>query len=397
MKHSRLGDWLVVLTTHSILSVNPVLPQAQFLELMVQQFCSVCLASAVTLLQLYCVLKAREHTSPPAPRSPLPLPTAPPPPVPYNSSASAVTAIWLVLLIFMVCYVRSAGPQLLLPSINFTVVVVVTSSLAPTLPTMSVAITFAKQLLVINLTGLSVSLAVNMLVWPTTNRQSFKHDVREWQKCVERCLAARTVAIYEGLRTDLEAKAETEEKGDGPTPILAELATDIASPMQELLAVVDKMKTNLRFSQREMSIGKLSPTDLSKINDLIYGVLQPIMGLISGTRVRELVAEIDLHAHRHLLLDEHEKASEVQDFLVEILQDALRTLKLIPRKPGMEVPHGISSLLALKERLRLLHGSRHARIEAWQREFRPRKDYNESEQSLLFLALNARLPMVCSA
>lgn len=389
---------LSVLTPRSILSVNPVLPQAQFVELMIQQFCSVCLASAATILQLYCVIKAREHTSPPPPPLQLPPPTTPPPPVPYNSSASAVAAVWLVVLIFLVCYVRSARPQLLLPCINFTVVVVVTSSLAPTLPTMSVALTFAKQLLVINLTGLALSLAINMLVWPTTNRQSFKRDVGEWQKCVERCLVATNTAVFKELGTELEINTTMEEKtSDDPALVQAALTSDTAGPMQELFAVVDRMKTDLRYSQHEISMGKLSAIDLSKIDDLLYGVLQPIVGLMSGAHVRDRVGEISIHAHRQMLLAEHIKATEAQGVLIDILRHALRTLEvLLPAPKQDEEARDVEDLPALTERVRGLIQIRHTRIEDWQQVYSDTmgKGGGDNEQSLLFVVLEVRrLPL----
>jgi glycerol uptake facilitator-like aquaporin len=141
---------------------------------MARQLISICLATASTILQLFCVIKAREHTSQPLSPLSLPPPPGPPPPVPYNASASVVSAVFLVLLVFLVCCTRSARPQLMLPCINFTIVVVVTSSIAPTLPNLNAALTFAKQLLVINIAGLGLSMAVNLILLPTTNRRDFK-------------------------------------------------------------------------------------------------------------------------------------------------------------------------------------------------------------------------------
>ncbi|KAK5175484.1 uncharacterized protein LTR77_000623 [Saxophila tyrrhenica] len=373
----------------AILSINPVLPQAQFLELMTQQSFGICLATAATLLQLFCVIKARENTSPPLPPPPPNLPpTAALPPVPYNSSAAVVSAVWLVFLVFLVCYVRSARPQLTLACINTVIVVVVTSSIGPTLPNMRAALTFAKQLLVINLTGLALSVAVNLLIWPTTNRGAFKQDLRMWQLCIERCLAARA-AVMDELWMQLRAVKETEKEA-ATTTVPTEGVVDTASPTQELLAVVDRMQTDLLYAKRELSIKKLTANDLSAIRALLYEVLQPVIGLMSGAdRVKRLIANVDIQAHSELLLAEHAKATEAQGTLIDILQHSLQILG-IAQGSRLDEEATMGGLQSLENRVQILREMRRERIEAWQHEYGSHTDKGsmESEQSLLFVVLD---------
>jgi hypothetical protein len=388
--------WKTVLIITSILAINPVLPQAQYLELMFQQVFSVCLASALTLLQLFCVIKAREHTSPPLPAIPVAA-SGTPPPVPYNSSASVVSAIWLVVLVFGVCYVRSARPQLLPPCINFTVVVVVTSSVAPVFPTMAVALGFARQLLVVNLSGLAASIAVVMILFHTTNRTAFKKDVAEWQRCIEKCLAAKVVAMG-GLLFNAETKSESEPFKITKTPGREQGFTEIATSTQALLAVVDKMQIDLRYARREISIGKLTAKDMSQIEALLYEVLLPVVGLMSGTEyVRKLSASADFHAHQQQLLAGHENATQTHEVLVQTLRSALEMLGLMPKEHSsfrgsdVETAQGNDSktLSDLKSRVQHLKERDGAQIEAWQNNHsQPHgQSYSDTEQSVLFAAI----------
>jgi hypothetical protein len=365
---------------------------------MIRQTFTVCLATAATLLQLFCVLKARENTSPPLPSLPPPGPGDPLPPVPYNSSASAVSGVWLVVLIFLACTFRSAKPHLLPVWINFVVVTAVTSSVAPTLPTMNAALTFAKQLLVINLTGLSVSIVVNLLVWPTTNRAAYKLDVADWQRSIENCLNAREAVMNEVV-AQLDANHGDSEKDNVTAEVKTSQAVDLGRPAQDLLAVLDKMQIDLHYAHREMAIGTCSASDLAKLHALLYDVLEPVLGLLtSAGRANQLVSTVDFPAHRQLLLTEKQMATEAHVVIIGLLNHGLRQLKLLPQSPAPvkndieEVQAQNQDLEGLRSRVQSLRDQRPQHIESWQQMCRESNGNEnvEDEQSLFFVVLAVR-------
>lgn len=351
----------------SILSINPVLPQGQYVELIAQQVCSVCLATSVTLLQLFCVTKAREHTSQPLPPPPS---NGPPPPPPYNSSASAVSGIWLVVLVFAVCFLRSAKPQLTMPCINFTVVVVVTSSVAPLFPNMSAAITFARELLVINLIGLALSAAVNMIIWPTTNRGAYERSLVQLRDCTRNCLTARANFLSNNLLSGTSSSPDKELSPDVKREVNETHNHDdgLLSPAAataRLLAVLSNMETQLTYAKRELSIGKLDAGDLTYIQNLISNIIQPVLGLLSGAEYVQKSSSDSADGNRHqILLRERERELEGHDILINALTESLKVLgiyaKYHSRRRSDEESAGVilNTLPNLRARLEALEHTR---------------------------------------
>lgn len=124
-----------------------------------------------------------------------PVPGAGPPPVLFNASAAAVSGIWLVILIFAISFVQSVRPQLKMGGINFAVIVVVTSSIAPIIPNMRAATEFAARVLVVNVVGVAVASILGLVIWPSTNTSAAKDSVVDIIGCVEGCLAVRTAFL----------------------------------------------------------------------------------------------------------------------------------------------------------------------------------------------------------
>ena len=91
----------------------PIMPRGKFIQTMTLNVFAICLGAAVNLLALFCVTKARAHTTPPGP------------PQTYNAAASAVCGLWLVLQVYIINTVRAARPQFQFPAILCTIFVVV--------------------------------------------------------------------------------------------------------------------------------------------------------------------------------------------------------------------------------------------------------------------------------
>jgi hypothetical protein len=293
-----------------------------------QHLISVCLVTAVTLLELFCVIKARENTSKVS-DTPSPPPGPGSPPVPYNSSASAVAGVWLVILIFLVSFVRSARPQFMAPCVNFTVVVVVTSSIAPTLPTMPVAMNFAATLLTINVIGLSVWSVVGLLAWPDTNRAAFERSARELVGHMDRCLAVRATTLRKmsGGSAGHGAGQVTQDEDDDQGGLKA--TDDATTAAAALLATYSRLQANLPYLGDEVSMGHLRPETLLRIHDLLLEVLKPVVGLMASMdNAAMLRLDQAGEEHRQLLVSATDQAIKANGHLHDALHTALELLGL---------------------------------------------------------------------
>ncbi len=139
---STLGYLVAIM---SVLSFC-ILPRSKFIQRMLLNIIGVCIGSAIALLQVYCSVQARAHTTP-APSSSSNGPSPGASVVGYNSSASAVSAIWLFFNIYLVNTLRASRPQLHFPVIMYSIFANVAATYAPFFPTMTAGIPFVKRLL----------------------------------------------------------------------------------------------------------------------------------------------------------------------------------------------------------------------------------------------------------
>jgi hypothetical protein len=294
----------------------------------------------------------------------------------------------------------------MLPCINYTVFVVVTSSVAPTFPILDVGIGFAKQLLVINLTGFAISIAVVMIIWPTTNRGAFQRDVVRWNKHVRECLQARATVLGNLLQLserqiDEKLSANLQAVNDSEA-----IEADTASPMHSLFSVVNQMQANLSYAQKEISIGKLGTNDLLNMQTLLDEVLSPVDGLMTHTDfVRKRFSGKHLRYHLDTLRTEHSRTLEGHKILYGALDHGLIKLELqsvgdvFSLKTDIEAKgnHVLESVADMERRLRALEETRNKDVQAWNEDGRlPETIIDaESEQSLLFTVLEVRRQDSC--
>lgn len=137
----------------------PIMPRGKFIQNMTLIVIGVCLGAAVNLLALYCATRARANTAAPGA-----------PPTAYNASASAVCAIWLMVQVYLVNYLRSARPQFQFPAIVYSIFAIVSMSYGPTFPTMTYCISFMQRLIEAFLTGFGLATAVHFFVFPVSSR-----------------------------------------------------------------------------------------------------------------------------------------------------------------------------------------------------------------------------------
>ena len=274
----------------------------------------------------------------------------------------------------------------MLPCISYTVFVVVTSSVAPIFPNMAVSIAFAKQLLIVSLTGFAVSIAVVLLIMPTTNRSIYREEVVQWTKNVEECLAARVHVMMAIIPGNMLQKSEESKMHTVATPTLEGNTADTASAVASLLAVISKTQTDLAYGRREFVFGKLNADDLSRIQDLLVELLQPILGLMaSADFVKKQCSSANWTSHRNTASEEHGMALEAHGILIEAMKYALQTLEFVSRRgdslytrpsdedPGAakfathtsNAPRAVSIVADLDRRLHRLKESKQARTQEW--------------------------------
>lgn len=148
-----------------------ILPRAKFMQTMLLNIIATCFATAMNLLMMYCAVKAREHTTA---RSTAGTPASAAQAYTYNSSASAVSGIWLFFQTYFVNVMRAKyAPNLQFPSIVYTIFVVVAATSAPQFSTMTQSITFSKRLLEVFLTGFALATGVSLFILPRESIRSF--------------------------------------------------------------------------------------------------------------------------------------------------------------------------------------------------------------------------------
>jgi hypothetical protein len=274
----------------SILSFA-IMPRALFIQTMFLNLVAVCLAAAFGLLEIYCAVEARRHTTPEgsSPNSPVGPPTPGVKLVVYNSSASAVAAIWLIFQIYAINTVRAKYQQYFLPSILYSIYVIVISTVAPQIPLMSAGITFTKRLLEAFLTGFAIATGVSLFVIPTTSRQVVFRDFTEYFAALQGGLNAYRAYFHslekeEGVNKSFMVDIK---KPDDKNP----KATGVKDAIGAILAIHGKFQADLTYAKREVAFGKLGPDDLNEMNKLIRLISLPIMGLGSIVNIFERVAE----------------------------------------------------------------------------------------------------------
>lgn len=278
-----------------------IMPRAKFLQTMLLNLIAVCIGAAVALLSIYCSVQARLHTTPPG--APL---------AGYNSSASAVSAIWLFFQVYLVNTLKSARPQFTFPAIIYAIFALVASTYGPNFPTMAAGKAFARTLLLAFLTGFGLATGVSLVILPTSTRLVIFKEITGYMQGIRGVLKAQN-AYLKGMQqedmflgpkkeassddTDSDKTKETQQKNKKEkkkTPDLMPLGTQAAAykaAVSGLVQLHGKLFADLPFAKREIAFGKLSASDIKQITKLLRDVLLPLIGLSSIMDIFERVAK----------------------------------------------------------------------------------------------------------
>lgn len=291
----RLSCLAILIARSSILGFC-ILPRGKFIQTMTLNVIAICFASCINLLALFCVTKAREHTTPPG---------TPPTVILYNPTASTVAAIWLIVQTYIINVLRAKRPQFLFPAILWSIFVAVSLTYGVLFPNMSTAITFIERLLETFLTGFALATAVGLLIFPISSRKVVFKEMTGYLMLLGGCLKAQTafMASIEGV--DPVQLKEQHEKAmeDGkqshhwkhkkpPTILETPALAQLRALQNKLLDLHGKLNGDVTPAKREFAIGKLESHDLTLLWRHMQQIFLPIMGLMSMINVLERQAEL---------------------------------------------------------------------------------------------------------
>lgn len=296
-KYTTLG-FLVAIQALLAMAIQP---RAKFLQSITTSILFVCLGAAVALLQIQCVISARQRTTPKhAPSHAAAVGGSGSPEVPYNSSASVVAAVFLFLTIYAANVARARRPQLTVSAMQYSIFTIVASVYAPKFPTMSVGQDFVKRLLEVFLTGFGVATGVSLFVFPITSRMVVSRQTAGLLGLLSTSLKAHgkymaSVPKYaprsskDPMPVGLDTRDATRIQGQMNAPqshptddtqaALSAEATELKALISKIGTLFSQINLEVGFAKKEMAYGKLSPENLSEIMELLHHTLHPILGL----------------------------------------------------------------------------------------------------------------------
>jgi hypothetical protein len=263
-----------------------IMPRARFLQNLVINVLFICLAGSCAVLIMYTAVKARQHTTPKAPAS------APPASaggaslnqVPYNSSASVVAATWLFFWIYAINVARSKLPQLQFGAIIFSIIIIVASSNACLVPTVTVAKSVGRNLLVAELFAMAISTGVSLFIIPVSCRTIVKKIMTGNLGAIRGALKANKIYLQSLEDHDVVSDLLTV---DGP---LRPEAKAVQASISGLAGIHGQLQANLPFAKQEIGFDKFGPEELKEINRLLRNIMLPIAGFGSMTQILKQIA-----------------------------------------------------------------------------------------------------------
>ena len=332
--YSTLGYLVAIM---SVLSFA-ILPRSKYIQTMLFNIIGVCIGAAVALLEIYCSVQARAHTSPPAKvtgNGPSPGAKV----ATYNSSASAVCAIWLFFNIYLVNTLRASRPQLQFPVIVYSIFANVASVYAPNFPTMVAGIAFAERLMEAFFTGFAIATGVSLFIFPISVRMTFFKQSAGFIAAAQGTLKAQITYLQtleskdmfcvapESSEDEKDKKSNKRRKGNAAKANGSAEAQRLKAAIGALGELYGKMHTDITFAKREMAWGKLDASDIDELLKLFQDIMSPMTGLSSAADVFQRIAEKRGWTQRETASSpENEKGRNQWNEIMRTLHDPFQTL-----------------------------------------------------------------------
>lgn len=260
-------------------------PRAKFLEALLVQILLLCLSCALAILGLLFMIEARINSTDSNSAPPSGLTSG----VPYNGSASAVSAVWLFITIYGVSAFRASFPQHTIACIMFAIIQDIACAYGPQFTTMAQATTFATNLLEAFLTGMAITTAVSLFVFPSTTRNTVFSDMHLVLTSFQGALRANITYLNSLEKTDMFAGQRTNTAGKKPER--SPEADAFVKKVTGVAAIQARLAMNLTFAKRELAYGKLGADDVQQLFKLIRRVMIPIVGLSCMSDIFERTSE----------------------------------------------------------------------------------------------------------
>ena len=258
------------------------------------------------LLTAYSSTQARKHTTPPQPTSKGPSSGTKVPE--YNSSASAVSAIWLFFNIWFANTLRASRPQFQFPVIIYSIYINVASIYAPTFPTMKYGIAFSERLLESFLTGFAIATGVSLFIFPLSCRNVFFKQSIGFLGLVKASFTAQSSYLKgledekmfnaskegsNGIKSDQKSQYHLHHQNPTkPKPAVSPETENLKKIISALGELYGKMHTDISFAKREMAYGKLNAADIDEYMSKLRDIMLPLIGMSSAVDLLHHLAEI---------------------------------------------------------------------------------------------------------
>lgn len=249
----------------SVLS-QALTPRAKFLRIMLFDLLATCVSASLCCLAIFCAVKARQNSGDPTSSSSSS----------YNSNASAVSAIWLIAMIWAGNALRAWKPmELQDPMVAFSIFCSVTLTRAGMFIRLADGLAFVARLLKGFMLGFAIATGVSLFIYPVTSRGLVFGDVRSYVGRIEGLVRA-----YRGF---VGADGDSEE----------EPRKRLTGAVADLNAVHMKLQSDLFYSQDEIAWGKLSAGDLDQIGGHLRDLFLPLSGMAMLPDVLDMVVPRD--------------------------------------------------------------------------------------------------------
>lgn len=277
----------------SVLS-QALTPRAKFLRIMLFDLLATCVSASLCCLAIFCAGKARQNSGDQAPTTTSSSSSS----STYNSSASAVSAIWLIAMIWAGNALRAWKPmELQDPMVAFSIFCSVTLTRAGTFVVLADGLEFVARLLKGFMLGFAIATGVSLFIYPVTSRGLVFGDVTGYVGRIEGVLRAYSgfVGGSAGDWGGADADSEEDSVGDSRNWLKGTVAG--------LNAVHAKLQSDLFYSRDEIAWGKLSASDLDRIGGLLRDLFLPLSGMAMLPDVLDMVVKRQQDSSRDSVSD----------------------------------------------------------------------------------------------
>lgn len=260
------------------------------MKIMLFDLLSTCVSASLCCLTGFCAVKARQHSTPADATESVRNG--------YNSDACAVSAIWLIVVIWLVDF---SVPKQILYGLGslwncktqwfaFSIFSCVTISRGGSFITVDEGLSFITQVLKGFMLGFAIATGVSLFILPITSRGHVFQDIKDYVSQIDAVLQAQlsfvkrssTSGVWTGDQGLLERTRTAQSNGgtesNGESSLESKKQQLVAS-MGKLNALHGKLQSDLFYSKDEFAWGKLSAGDLNRIGDLLRSIFLPLSGM----------------------------------------------------------------------------------------------------------------------